>query len=75
MILCHCAAVTDATIARLIDEGAKSVAEITRRCGAGRCCVSCREEISSMLYSVEPAPHIRRVANAADPRGSGVELR
>lgn len=55
MILCHCAAVTDRTIASLIDEGATSVAEIIRRCGAGRCCASCREEIAAMLPSPRPA--------------------
>lgn len=53
MILCHCAAVTDRTIAALIDQGATSLVEITRRCGAGRCCASCREEIASMLHGAQ----------------------
>ena len=49
MIVCHCAGVTDRTIRNLIEAGAASVGEITRRCGAGRCCQPCREEIASLL--------------------------
>jgi bacterioferritin-associated ferredoxin len=63
MIVCHCAAVTDSTIQRLIGEGATSVAEIARRCGAGRCCPPCREEIGAMLYAAGVVPH-----NSADER-------
>jgi bacterioferritin-associated ferredoxin len=57
MIVCHCAAVTDSTIERLIGAGATSVAEIARRCGAGRCCTPCREEIVAMLYAAGVVPH------------------
>jgi len=49
MIVCHCAGVTDGTIRNLIKAGAASLGEITRRCGAGRCCQPCREEIASLL--------------------------
>jgi len=49
MIVCHCAAVSDSTIARHIDEGVSSVAEITQLTGAGRHCAPCREEIASLL--------------------------
>ena len=35
MIICHCAGVTDCTIRMLIEAGATSLGEITRRCGAG----------------------------------------
>jgi bacterioferritin-associated ferredoxin len=51
MIVCHCAAVTDRAIERLIAEGASSVSEIARRCGAGRRCPPCRDEIGAMLYA------------------------
>lgn len=57
MILCQCVGVTDCTIRKLIGEGAGSVAEITRRCGAGRCCPPCREEIAALLYSLRIAKH------------------
>jgi bacterioferritin-associated ferredoxin len=49
MILCQCTGVTDATIKKLIENGASSVPEITRRCGAGRCCACCRAEIAALL--------------------------
>ena len=49
MIVCHCVGVTDGAIRNLIDAGAASVGEITRRCGAGRCCEPCREEIAALL--------------------------
>jgi bacterioferritin-associated ferredoxin len=57
MIICHCAAVSDSTIEHLIGDGATSVAEIARRCGAGRCCAPCREEIVAMLYAAGVMPH------------------
>ena len=57
MILCQCVGVTDVTIKRLIEEGAASITEITRRCGAGRCCSPCREEIAALLYNGSTPPH------------------
>ncbi len=49
MILCHCAGVTDIAIRALIQAGATSCVDIARRCGAGRCCAPCREEIAAIL--------------------------
>ena len=54
MIVCHCAGVSDTTIARHIEEGASSVAEIARLTGAGRRCAPCREEIANLLSSRLP---------------------
>jgi bacterioferritin-associated ferredoxin len=64
MIVCHCAGVSDSTIARYIDGGASSVDEIIHLTGAGRRCAPCREEIASLLSerlpmfrpSAEPGP-------------------
>lgn len=53
MIVCHCAAVSDSTLARVIREGASSVREVTQRCGAGACCAPCRQEIATMLYAAQ----------------------
>ncbi|MGH7899467.1 MAG: alpha/beta fold hydrolase [Candidatus Binatia bacterium] len=58
MILCHCAAVSDKTIERLIGEGANTVADVTRRCGAGRC-EPCRDAINDMLVASRALPHDR----------------
>jgi bacterioferritin-associated ferredoxin len=55
MIICQCTGATDDTIRSLIREGALSVSEITRRCGAGRCCRPCRDEISALLCQQLPA--------------------
>jgi bacterioferritin-associated ferredoxin len=55
MIVCHCAGVTDATIARAIEQGAASVADVARLTGAGRRCSPCREEIANLLASGTPA--------------------
>ncbi len=49
MIICSCTGVTDATIDGLIEEGLCTVSQIATRCGAGRCCAPCREEIARML--------------------------
>jgi bacterioferritin-associated ferredoxin len=49
MIICHCAGLTDRDIARVVAEGARTVGDITRRCGAGRNCAPCRAELEQML--------------------------
>jgi bacterioferritin-associated ferredoxin len=51
MIVCHCAGVTDTTIARVIEDGAASVADVARLTGAGRRCSPCRQEIANLLSS------------------------
>jgi bacterioferritin-associated ferredoxin len=43
MILCQCSAVTDATIEKLINEGASNLRAIVKSCGP------CRDEINAML--------------------------
>lgn len=57
MILCHCVGVSDKAIATVIEQGATTLADVTRRTGAGRCCAPCREEICAMLYSRIGASH------------------
>jgi bacterioferritin-associated ferredoxin len=57
MIVCHCVGVSDATIARLVEEGASTLAEITGLTGAGRCCAPCRDEIRSLLYNRPTVAH------------------
>lgn len=49
MILCQCAGVTDKTVQALIGAGATKLQDITRQCGAGRCCAPCRDTIRAML--------------------------
>ncbi len=56
MILCQCSAVTDATIEKLINEGASTLRSIVKSCGAGRRCAPCQNEIKSMLCRVAARP-------------------
>jgi bacterioferritin-associated ferredoxin len=56
MIVCHCAAVTDSEITRLIRNGASTVKDIVRLSGAGRCCAPCRDEIATLLTRERVAP-------------------
>lgn len=49
MIVCHCAGVTDASIHQAIRNGARSVSEVAYRCGAGKHCDPCRDEIALLL--------------------------
>jgi len=66
MIVCHCVGVSDAMIRKLIAAGASSVGEITRRCGAGRCCAPCRDEIASLLSDSSTASPSGREFAAAE---------
>jgi bacterioferritin-associated ferredoxin len=52
MILCQCSGVTDATIHKLISEGAATVKAIASSCGAGKRCKPCASEIAAMLCRV-----------------------
>jgi bacterioferritin-associated ferredoxin len=49
MIICECTGTTDGTIRALARDGVTTIAEITRRCGAGGCCQSCRPQIARIL--------------------------
>jgi bacterioferritin-associated ferredoxin len=50
MIVCCCYGVSDRTIRKLAEEGATSVSEVTRSCGAGGDCGSCRRQIAQLLH-------------------------
>jgi bacterioferritin-associated ferredoxin len=49
MIVCECTGTTDGTIRALARDGVTKVSEVTRRCGAGGCCQSCRPAIARIL--------------------------
>lgn len=51
MVVCHCKAVNDAVIRRLIESGNETAAAITERCGAGSDCGGCTETIQWLLDS------------------------
>jgi bacterioferritin-associated ferredoxin len=49
MIVCLCHAVTDRDIDRVIEDGASTVEEIGRQCGAGTGCGACVMELHDKL--------------------------
>ena len=49
MILCICQAVTDREVDAAILAGAHSIAEVSKACGAGRDCGSCRRSIRERI--------------------------
>ena len=49
MYVCICRKVCDRTIQRAIADGAATLDEVARRCGAGTDCGSCHAELEEML--------------------------
>jgi bacterioferritin-associated ferredoxin len=47
--LCHCLAVTDDTIRTAMEDGARTIAEVGERCGAGTGCGGCHLVLRQML--------------------------
>ena len=49
MLVCHCNGVSDKRIRRVVREGAQSVSEVGRECGAGTCCQGCSPMINRII--------------------------
>jgi bacterioferritin-associated ferredoxin len=49
VIVCLCHPTSDRDVDAVIDDGARTVEEIGRRCGAGTGCGTCREELRDRL--------------------------
>ncbi len=49
MILCLCRGVSDHIVERLIVEGAETVADVERACGAGGDCGACGELLHALV--------------------------
>jgi bacterioferritin-associated ferredoxin len=52
MYVCVCLAVTDSTIREAVEDGARTIACVTRRCGAGGDCGACHATIEDMIEDV-----------------------
>jgi len=50
MLVCHCNGVSDRTVRRVVRDGALTVAEVGRACGAGTCCQGCRSTIRRIIH-------------------------
>lgn len=53
MIVCLCHGVNDRKIRSLASEGASTVAEVSRRCGAGTDCGRCKRHIKDLVHEVQ----------------------
>ena len=49
MLVCHCNGVSDRRVRRAIREGALTVSEVGRACGAGTCCQGCSPTINRII--------------------------
>ena len=51
MIICHCNATTDREIRRAVRNGASSLREVSRACGAASGCGGCAESVLEIISS------------------------
>ena len=70
MIFCHCAVVSDQTVAAAVDAGARTVAQVCRATGAGRECGTCVFALKRIICehvadSVESLASVQEVGVAA----------
>lgn len=49
MVVCHCCKVNDRKILKLVNNGAKSVKDIIKGCGAGSKCAGCVGTIKEII--------------------------
>ncbi len=51
MLLCLCEPTTEKDIARHAADGVETVAELGKRCGAGRGCGACHQQLARVLHN------------------------
>ena len=49
MLVCHCNGVSDRRVRRAVREGALTVSDVGRACGAGTCCQGCNSAINRII--------------------------
>jgi len=59
MIVCLCSGADDKEVRAAIRSGARSVSDVTNRCGAGGGCGSCREMVADMIADGESSERRR----------------
>ena len=63
MIVCMCHPTSDRDVDAIIDDGARTVEEISRRCGAGTGCGACLDELRERLSAKGASGCSRDCAN------------
>lgn len=66
MIVCHCRATSDREIRRAVRNGAVSLHEVSRSCGAASACGGCTEAVHEIIASELGAHEPRALDVAAD---------
>lgn len=73
MIVCVCRAVSDRTIRQAVTEGASTLEDVARKCGAGTCCGACVNAVATLIGrhgpSASPDCSPRAPAVKSDPAG------
>ena len=69
MLVCHCNGVSDRSVRRAVREGALSVSEVGRACGAGTCCRGCNSTIDRIIQ-IESHRQAQIVEDNAQPVAS-----
>ncbi len=69
MLVCHCNGVSDRRVRRAVREGALTVSDVGRACGAGTCCQGCSSTINRIIR-VESHRQAQVVEDAAQPLAS-----
>ena len=69
MLVCHCTGVSDRAIRKLVRDGAMTLDEVSRSCGAGSCCGGCVPAVEEVIHN--EASH----RGAAETTGTGHSLR
>lgn len=60
MIVCICRGVSDRTINRAIDDGARTIADL-KACGIGDCCGGCHGSLRTMLAQAAEARAVEAI--------------
>ena len=59
-LVCLCYGVNDRRIVREIDQGARSIPDVTAACRAGGCCMSCHDTIEDLIAERSTAVSVTR---------------
>lgn len=66
MIICHCKAVSDRSIRKAVRDGAMSLEDVGRACGAGSSCGACQDAVTALIHR-EAAHHSTSPTSIAPP--------
>ena len=61
MLVCHCNAVSDRTIRKVVRAGALTADEVGFACGAGSCCGGCVDTVQQIIHAETGAGELATV--------------